>query len=251
MNKEALERHFHPDQIKHRKGNFGNTLAYLEGHTVIQRLNSALDAAWSFEVVTHEVLQDEVLVLGRLVVDGIVKTQFGCSTITRSKSTGELVSLGDDLKAATTDALKKAATLLGVGNYLYAGDPQSPVRAKDPIRMNGDSQAPFQGVFMDNNQVNKKGGNVEDSYHTRSRENYQGSQRLSSKQFDFIHGIARKKGITQKEINENSVGKFGTKVDFLTRKDASNFIEDLLNMNPSLNPRPSQPANGEVSCVHP
>ena len=38
---------------------------YVEGHSVIQRLNEALEGAWSFEIVQHEVREDEVLVLGQ------------------------------------------------------------------------------------------------------------------------------------------------------------------------------------------
>jgi hypothetical protein len=63
----------------------------------------------------HEILKetDEVIVIGQLNAGGIVKSQFGSSRITRAKETGDIISLADDLKAATTDALKKAATLLG------------------------------------------------------------------------------------------------------------------------------------------
>ena len=35
-------------------------------------------------VLEHQVLQEEVLVLGRLTADGIVKTQFGTSSIMQS-----------------------------------------------------------------------------------------------------------------------------------------------------------------------
>ena len=41
-----------------------------------------------------------------------------CSEITKDDA-GKIVSLGDDLKAAATDALKKCATLFGVGLHLY------------------------------------------------------------------------------------------------------------------------------------
>jgi len=118
MNRELLDSKFPPHQIKTRQGNFGNTLAYL-GPQVIQRLNDALNAAWNFEIVCYEVLEDEVLVLGRLTAGTVYKTQFGTSSITPNKTSGEVISLGDDLKAAATDALKKAATLLGVGLCLY------------------------------------------------------------------------------------------------------------------------------------
>ncbi len=115
MNRQLLESPFTPAQIKHRKGNFNRTLAYVEAPAVIARLNDAFDAAWSFEIKEHQILQEEVLVLGRLTAGGITKTQFGSSQITRKKDTGEIISLGDDLKAAATDALKKAATPAGCG----------------------------------------------------------------------------------------------------------------------------------------
>ena len=39
MNRELLEKHFDPSQIKQREGNFGKMLDYIEGHAVIERLN--------------------------------------------------------------------------------------------------------------------------------------------------------------------------------------------------------------------
>ena len=125
MNRDILEQPFGPEQIKQREGNFGKTLDYIEGHAVIQRLNDAFDADWSFNIVRHDILKDtdEVVVLGELKAGSVVKTQFGSSRITRARESGEIVSLADDLKAAATDALKKAATLLGVGLHLYRNDP--------------------------------------------------------------------------------------------------------------------------------
>src|SRR6185503_10958345 len=105
-----------------RRGPYG-PLDYIEGHSVIARLNQALEGAWSFEITHHEVREDEVLVLGKLTAEGITKMNFGVSQVTREKGSGALVSLGDDLKAAATDALKKCATFLGVGLHLYADKP--------------------------------------------------------------------------------------------------------------------------------
>src|SRR5262245_54200390 len=114
MNRELLERPFLPEQIRQRKGRNG-LLDYVEGHSVIQRLNEALEGAWSFEIVHHEVREEEVVVIGRLSAEGIVKMAFGGSQVTRERGSGALISLGDDLKAAATDAMKKCATFLGVG----------------------------------------------------------------------------------------------------------------------------------------
>ena len=101
MNRELLEKPFGPEQIKQREGNFGKLLDYVEAHTVIQRLNDAFDAEWSFTILKHEILSDtdEMIVLGQLNAGGIVKSQFGSSRITRNRQSGEMVSLADDLKA--------------------------------------------------------------------------------------------------------------------------------------------------------
>ena len=115
MNRELLEKPFDPDQIKQREGNFGKMLDYVEGHSVIQRLNDAFEANWSFAILKHEILKetDEVVVLGELSANGIVKTQFGSSRITRARETGEMICLADDLKAAATDAIKKVRDVDG------------------------------------------------------------------------------------------------------------------------------------------
>src|SRR5215468_12519769 len=106
MNKEILCRPFPPELIRQREGQDGKMLAYLETHTVIERLNEGCDI-WSFELVQHHVYKAEVVVVGRLTADGIVKMAFGGSAITFNAA-GKVVSLADDLKAATSDALKKA-----------------------------------------------------------------------------------------------------------------------------------------------
>jgi hypothetical protein len=154
MNRDILEKPFGPEQIKQREGNFGKKLDYIEGHAVIQRLNDAFDGEWSFTMTKYEIMKetDEVIVIGQLNAGGIVKSQFGSSRITRAKETGDIISLADDLKAAATDALKKAATLLGVGLHLYRNErPQGGNR-------NGDS-LPNGGNRNGGNGNNTNGGN--------------------------------------------------------------------------------------------
>ena len=102
MNRELLERPFAPEQIRQRKGRNG-VLDYVEGHSVIQRLNEALEGAWSFEIVHHEIREEEVVVIGRLTAEGITKMAFGGSQVTRERESGALISISDDLKSAATD----------------------------------------------------------------------------------------------------------------------------------------------------
>ena len=119
MNRTMLEQPFDGKYIKQRKGRNNITLDYLETHIVIQRLNDAFDGNWSFEIVEYQQMADEVVVLGKLTADGVIKQQFGSSAIAKTRNDGQIISIGDDLKAAASDCLKKCATLLGVGLHLY------------------------------------------------------------------------------------------------------------------------------------
>jgi DNA-binding MarR family transcriptional regulator len=122
-NREVLEKKFSKKEVKSRPGPGGRTILYVETASVIRRLNEAFDGDWSFEIKDKYIdLQNGyVWILGRLVCGGIVKEQFGSKAISYNPD-GSFADLGDDLKAAASDALKKCATLLGVGLYLYEGE---------------------------------------------------------------------------------------------------------------------------------
>jgi hypothetical protein len=120
MDSSILEQEFDQKQIKQRKGPGGITLDYVETPSVIKRLNQAFDYQWSFDIEQFEKNDKEVVVLGKLTGEGISKMQFGSKAITNGK--GEI---GDDLKAAGSDALKKCATLFGIALHLYGGDEPS------------------------------------------------------------------------------------------------------------------------------
>src|SRR5947207_2108453 len=141
MNREILEKPFAPEQIKRRQGSNGDVLDYIEGCAVIQRLNECFEAEWIFEIQEHRVYDDEVVVLGKLTAQGVAKSQFGKSRITRAKKDNAIISLGDDLKAAATDCLKKCATLFGVGLHLYFDVPQTGANGNGHVSGNGNGQA--------------------------------------------------------------------------------------------------------------
>jgi hypothetical protein len=120
---QLLEYPFRPDQVKRRPDGFD----YIETSAVIQRLNDSLGyEGWSFEVVEQAEMSDEAIVKGRLVVyyEGktIIREQFGSHPYQKRRGTGEIISKGDVLKSAASDALKKCASLLGIGLHVYADD---------------------------------------------------------------------------------------------------------------------------------
>lgn len=113
----------------------GVELEYLNGEQVVSRLNEVLGLdAWSFRVLEHGYNQeaDECWVLGEITVTFgvgpsdrtyVVRQQFGSSKVKRSRTTDSPLDIGFDLKSATTDALKKCASLVGVGLYLSRKEP--------------------------------------------------------------------------------------------------------------------------------
>ncbi|MDK2600644.1 Rad52/Rad22 family DNA repair protein [Bacillus stercoris] len=124
------------------------TLSYIGGHTVIRLLNKAFNHQWSFEIVKEEIVESlpkavydgwgkqrkprldkdgnqvyepqppVAKVLGRLTVPGLaIKEQYGSKVLVGGATEQESA-----FKSASTDALKKCASLLGIGLELYGED---------------------------------------------------------------------------------------------------------------------------------
>lgn len=115
----------------------GVEVTFISGEQVVSRLNEVLGVAgWSFRVLHQEIHAeaDEVWALGELAADiegrVVTRQQFGSQKIKRSRSTGVPLDLGFDLKGAATDAMKKCASLLGVGLYLSRKPPPRPRLAR-------------------------------------------------------------------------------------------------------------------------
>jgi len=206
---------------------------------IIHRLNDAFDSLWSFEVLEHKILDDldEVIVLGKLAAEGVSKSQFGSSRITRARETGAIISIADDLKAAATDSLKKCATLLGVGLHLYNGDKalqdqeqsggrQSDQQDRSPSGGGGNGgdygqggqnrsgQSDRQGRSPNRRGNGGNGGNGED-------------KRITNRQLNYIINLGQELGMDSRALNDESVKVFGVKMAYLKVKDASSFIDTL------------------------
>jgi hypothetical protein len=194
MNRELLTRPFEPQQLKQRAGQRGKTLTYVDVAAVIARLNEGCDT-WSFEVLEHQILDAEVVVLGRLTADGVIKCAFGGTSITLDKG-GEVMSVADDLKAASSDSLKKCASLLGVGLELYGGQP-----AHEPERPKTLATVPL-------------------------------GDRLTTRQLAAIHGASRRRGLSRENLValvQRSAGK--VEVAELSKTEASMLISELTGSN--------------------
>ncbi len=202
MNKAILCRPFPPELVKQRQGQGGKMLSYIETHSVISRLNEGCDA-WSFELVEHHVHDDEVVVVAKLTADTVVKMAFGGSSITRDRA-GKPASIADDLKSAGSDALKKAASLLGVGLELYGALP-----ANASVAAPNQPAAPAPGPAPT-----------------------APADRLTGKQLTTIMSLARRQNIPRDALTGMLEERF-QKADLqhLSRREASSFLSELLGAN--------------------
>ena len=196
MKRDVLTRPFPPELVRQRQGQGGKTISYVETHAVIARLNEAADFEWSFEIVKHEILSDEVIVLGKLTLDGVTKMAFGGSTVTRDAG-GRDLSLADDLKSAASDATKKCASLFGIGLELYGGaTAATSVREPQP------------------------------------RQESRAEDRLTSRQLAAIQAHTRRKGLGGTELTDFLRDRTGKhEVALLSRKEASRLLDELTDAN--------------------
>lgn len=242
MNRVLLEQKFSPEQIKQRRTDRGDTLDYIEGALVIQRLNEAFLSEWSFEITEHHVDVCEVWVMGKLTAAGISKTQFGKSEISRDPQSDQPISRADDLKAAATDALKKCATLFGVGLHLYFDGVRDPIRETTTAPAatassngngngNGHSASPYP-LPRPNPPQSHPTSNGPSALPPPGRSatnstDDNDTSRVSTKQLGAIHAIAKAAGWTKDDIRGHSKDTYGKMPDFLSKKEASTFIDYL------------------------
>ena len=99
--------------VKKRPARGGGQWEYVTGGYVKKCLNLMFGWDWDFEIIDEKILIEskEVVVKGRLTCRSngrtIVKMQYGNKDIIFKKNSTEPLSIGNDMKAAATDALKK------------------------------------------------------------------------------------------------------------------------------------------------
>jgi Rad52/22 family double-strand break repair protein len=195
VKRDVLTRPFETGQIKRRHGHHGKELSYVDVASVITRLNEAFDHEWTFEVTSHEIQENEAIVVGRLTAGGVTKMHFGGSAITLDRD-GRVVSIADDLKSAASDALKKCASLLGVALEMYGGAPE---------RQPGTGRAA--------NGARPQAAPVAD--------------RVTARQLSAIQSACRRKGVSRDELG-SLMGRTGkSALQFLTRGEASAILTEL------------------------
>lgn len=130
LHKATPEEHIH-----HFPANAGAMagLSFVTGGYMKHMLDRLTGGMWSFEVKEKGNTSGQVWVLGRLTLyksDGsplVFKEQFGRAAIKYKRSrngepSDQPLDIGNDMKAAATDGLKKCASELGIARDIYAAN---------------------------------------------------------------------------------------------------------------------------------
>lgn len=128
-----------PDRYKYtRPAKGGGSWTFIKGSYVRKVLDSVFGFNWDWVRTTtdaeiHEWIKMGVkqiivsgYIVGRVKVDGewveVKKYASGRADIKFKKGTNEPLDLGNDVKAADTDAMKKAASKFGIGADVYEAE---------------------------------------------------------------------------------------------------------------------------------
>lgn len=140
LNRNQIQKIFNSTPKKYqysRPGKGGGNWTYVKSSYVRKVLDSVFGFSWDFDIETTLSEAFEIakvtktcVVKGKLTVnvkvDGqwqkISKTQFGRAEVKMKRDSDIPLDFGNDMKAATSDCLKKCASLFGIAADIYEAD---------------------------------------------------------------------------------------------------------------------------------
>lgn len=153
--------------LHERPAKGGGTWTYVTGGYIKKCLNIMFGWDWDFEILDEKILHGEAIVKGKLTCRSngktIVKMQFGNKDIVYRKQNAEDISkglekiplsIGNDLKSAATDCLKKCAAEIGIAADVYNKDDFKEVKLslkgndfEEPIEITDEQWTEIKSVF--------------------------------------------------------------------------------------------------------
>ncbi len=216
------------EYIKKRKGKGGREFDYIETNYVITMLNSLFGFRWDFEVLwevpfAEAMQQGSVTVKGRLSVydrngNKLSKTQYGSQPMVFEKNKPRepeylAMEVGDLYKSASSDCLKKCASLFGIALDVYSGE----------FSGTGDFQTGPAKSY------NSKPSSTSFEGKTSSYEGADNHYRLSVKQQKMVFAIGYYIGVKDTEVKELANALYGLNSISIypTRESFDEFLETL------------------------
>jgi len=206
---KALLEPFRPSEIEFVNKGRGD-FAYVSHPACTRRLIEVFGGDWSFEVVETRVESDQCAVLGRLTCSGAVRMAWGGAAMRGD--------LDDALKAAGSYALKKAASLFGVGLHLW----------EEPITKEANARA----LRAEQQPERREEPRAAEPQQTSGGGQQQAQQALGPKpvterQLNAILAISRSLGWASETVRQHAIDGWGVPPNQLTMKQASELIGDL------------------------
>lgn len=140
-----IMKHTPTKYVRKRPAKGGGEWEYVTGGYVKKCLNIMFGFNWSFNILEQLITHGEAVVKGRLTIHTnghtIVKEQFGNKEIICKRGTDTPLSIGNDLKAAATDALKKCAAEIGIAADIYNKEEFKEVIVAEPDHLKAEIKA--------------------------------------------------------------------------------------------------------------
>lgn len=217
----------------------GGSFAYVSHPACTRRLIEVFGLEWSFEIAETKIEGEQVAVLGRLTAGCASRMAWGGSRVMKG-------DLDDALKGAGSFALKKCASLFGIGLHLWENPP---TRQENQRALREEQRTATPTVSPPSSQpaqaatpTPKAGAEAAPTAHTAERVRADrkappptGGQRHSppaappatEKQLHAIASIGRSMGWSSEALRQHAIDHFGSPTNQLTAKQASEMISKL------------------------
>jgi hypothetical protein len=133
MDTDVLKELESPFKLKAREGVGGKVFKYVPSEDIVNRMNKVFEGNWSTEVMSSEIVEDNVLMCVRVYVS--VNTQansevyyhdgYASHPLARyggGANQGKIIDVGNSYRSAASKAIKTACTRWGVALYLEGSD---------------------------------------------------------------------------------------------------------------------------------
>jgi hypothetical protein len=126
MEKAIIDQLYAEFQLKERKGQGNQMFKYVTNEDITDRMNRTFAGNWSTEVMSSEIIDDQVLVRVRVMIkdpnsdDYFFQEGFGGQQIMRfasGQNTGKIIDVSNNYKSALSKAIVSACARWGVGLF--------------------------------------------------------------------------------------------------------------------------------------
>ena len=125
MHEDILKELYKTFDLKSRQGLGGKMFKFVPTSDIVDRMTKTFKGEWSTELISSEVIEDQILILVRVHIRNEGQAHFHdgyasqlIARHTRGTNAGKIIDLGNSYKSAMSKAIKTAVAKWGAGLYL-------------------------------------------------------------------------------------------------------------------------------------